>query len=224
MPVVTLSRMLGTTGDAIAEGVAQALGGRLVTKATLYAAAQAAGISPVALADLDGATAMSLADRLIAAVRSMPMLPRSRGASLLDASPLPVAHEGFLPETPTQYELDESARLLDRVIRDLAATGNLVIVGRAAHAILRERGDALCVQIVAPIEYRIQALAQGENITVREALARIRASDRTRADYVRRYYNIGWTDSAQFDLVLNAARLPVPVAVKLIVSALPPAR
>ena len=223
MPVVTLSRMLGTTGDAIAEGVAQAFGARLVTKATLYAAAQEAGISPVALADLDGATALSLADRLIAAVRSMPMLPRSRGASLLDASPLPVAHEGFLPEMPTQYELDESARLLDRVIRDLAASGDLVIVGRAAHAILRERG-ALCVQIVAPIEYRIQALAQGANITVREALARIRASDRARADYVRRYYNIGWTDSTQFDLVLNAARLPVPIAVKLIVDALPPDR
>jgi len=218
MAIVTLSRLMGTTGDAIAEGVAQALQARLVTKATLYAAAQATGGNPTALAEMQAEGVVGFAERLLYAVRTMPTLPRSRGGSLLDASPMPWAHEGFLADVPTQAELDQSARVIESVIRNLAATGNVVIVGRASHAVLRSHPEAVHVQIVAPLAERVTVLAEAEHIDKRTALARIRASDRARADFVRRYYNIAWCDSTHYDLVINSAHVAAATAVQLIVA------
>src|SRR5690242_4959503 len=72
MAIVTLSRLMGTTGDAIAEGVAHALNARLVTKASIYAAAQAMGGGhPTALAEMQEEGVVGLAERLLYAVRTM---------------------------------------------------------------------------------------------------------------------------------------------------------
>lgn len=219
MPIVTLSRMLGTTGDEIAGQVARELDARLVTKHSLYGAAQETGVTPHVLAEIQGEGILGLADRIVNAMRTMPTIPRSRGASLLDAAPLPLAHEGYLADVPTQLEVDQSARVIESVIRNLAEAGNVVIVGRAANAILRDRADALHVQVVAPLPARIDAVAGQEGVAPRMAVARIRTSDRARADYVRRYYNLNWCDATTYDLVINSARVDVPTAVKLIVDA-----
>lgn len=218
MPVVTLSRMLGTNGDAIAEAVARALGARLVNKASIFDAARHTGVSATALAEIQSDGVMGLAERILYAVRTMPTLPRSRGGSLLDASPLPMSHEGMSPDIPTQFELDRGARVLERVVRGLAESGNIIIVGRAGHMIVRDRPDVVRVQIVAPLNYRVASLAATEGIDRREALARVRASDRARADYVRRYYNVGWTDPTHYDFVLNTLHVDTPLAVRLIVT------
>lgn len=218
MPVVTISRMMGANGDAVAEMVARQLGARLIDKASIFEAARKSGVSATTLAEIQSDAAVSLADRILLAVRTMPMLPRARGGSLLDAAPLPLSHEGMPPDIPTQFELDQGARVLEKVIRGLAEAHKVVILGRAAHLILRDRPNVVRVQIVAPLNHRIAAVSSAEKLEPREALARIRASDKARADYIRRYYNAGWTDPVHFDLVLNSLRIDTALAARLVVS------
>jgi cytidylate kinase len=51
------------------------------------------------------------------------------------------------------------------------------------------------------------------------AESRVRASDRGRADYLRRYHGANWLDPTLYHLVINTGRVPVATAVDLIVQA-----
>ncbi len=219
MPVVTISRFLGTTGDAIAEGVAQTLGARLVNRQSLITAATAAGVSPECLAEMHHESTLSLTNVVLNMLRTLPAVPRSRGSSLLDAAPLPAPEGRRTGVTPTVAEMEQGVHLLEKVMRDLAAEGNIVIVGRGANLVLKDMPDAFHVQIVATVEARIQSLMATAHVDRREALSRLWASDRSRTDHVRRYYNQSWTDSTLYDLVLNSDRIETSEAVELIVTA-----
>lgn len=219
MPVVTISRFLGTTGDAIAEGVARTLDARLVSRQSLVAAATAAGVSPECLAEIHYESTLSLTNVVLNMLRTLPAVPRSRGSSLLDAAPLPTSGGSRSGTTPTVAEMEQGVHLLEKVMRDLAAEGNIVMVGRGANLILKDVPGAFHVQIVASVEARIQSLMQHAHVDRREALARLWASDRARTDHIRRYYNQSWTDSTLYDMVLNSEHIDAAEAVQLIVTA-----
>ena len=55
-------------------------------------------------------------------------------------------------------------------------------------------------------------------LPIRDAQNRVRASDRARFDYLRRYHDADWLDSTLYHLVLNADRLPVATATDLIIA------
>ncbi len=219
MPVVTISRFLGTTGDAIAEGVARTLGVRLVDRQSLVTAATAAGVSPECLAEMHYESTLSLTNVVLNMLRTLPAVPRSRGSSIFDAAPLPTAEGRRTGVAPSVAEMEQGVHLLEKVMRDLAAEGNIVMVGRGANLVLKDMHEAFHVQIVATVEARIQYLIQHAHVDRREALARLWASDRSRTDHVRRYYNQSWTDSTLYDLVLNSERIETEEAVQLIVAA-----
>ncbi len=58
-----------------------------------------------------------------------------------------------------------------------------------------------------------------EGIDRQDAISRLRASDRARADYLQRYHGINWLGSMLYDLVINTEHLPVPTAVAIVVRA-----
>ncbi|MFN8497576.1 MAG: cytidylate kinase-like family protein [Anaerolineae bacterium] len=219
MPVVTISRFLGTTGDAIAEGVARALGARLVNRQSLITAATAAGVSPECLAEIHYESTLSLTNVVLNMLRQLPAVPRSRGSSILDAAPLPTAAGNRTGVAPSVAEMEQGVHLLEKVMRDLAAEGNVVMVGRGANLVLKDTPDAFHVQVVATVEARIQHLMRVAHVDRREALARLWASDRARTDHIRRYYNQSWTDSTLYDMVLNSERIETGQAIQLIVAA-----
>jgi cytidylate kinase len=105
------------------------------------------------------------------------------------------------------------------VIRGLAHEGNVLILGRGGQVLLKNHPGALHVQTVAPRSQRAQAITTRYGLDVRDAYNRLRASDRARSDYLRRYHDADWLDSALYHLVLNTGRVPVPTAVELIIAA-----
>ena len=74
MPVITLSRQLGSQGEEIAAKVAQELDLRLIDATAIHQAAQRAGVPEVALAELEHEGERGLADRMLNALRAMPSL------------------------------------------------------------------------------------------------------------------------------------------------------
>ena len=106
------------------------------------------------------------------------------------------------------------------VMEELAAAGNVVIVGRAGQVILADEPQSLHILILAPIELRAEHLARQCDISAKAALERVKSSDRHRRIYLRRFYDIRWDDPSQYDLVLNMTRITPESAVDLICQAI----
>jgi cytidylate kinase len=247
MTVITISRQLGGRGEEIAAQVAEALGLRLIDAETIHRAAHQAGVPQMALEELRHEGEHNLATQVLKALRTMPSLqspyappltPRGvkgseppagavAGASVEakpSYSPLPslsLPFTGLFSPTvpPLSASLEEYVRMVGLVIRGLAREGNVLIVGRGGQALLRSHPQALHVQIVAPFKTRVRVVMAREGLNERAAQNRVRASDRARFDYVRRYHDADWLDSSLYHLVINTGRVPVATAVDLIIAA-----
>jgi cytidylate kinase len=115
--------------------------------------------------------------------------------------------------------MEAYVRTMEAVIRDLAAASDVCILGRAGQVILRDRPDTLHVQIVAPLEKRIETVMKREGLSRAKAMERVLNSDRMRHEYLRRYYEVEWLDPCLYDLVINMGRVSFDTAVDLIVRA-----
>lgn len=223
MTVITLSRQLGSQGEDIAAQVAQALGLRLVDAGTINRAAERAGVPQIALAELENEGQRGLANQVLKALRAMPSLsPASElGVTHADLSGLTLPFVGlFSPLVPPlSASLEGYVRMVDLVIRGLAQEGDVLIVGRGGQVLLGKHPHTLHVQIVAPLDYRIKVVMERHGLDRRAAQNRVRASDRARFDYVRRYHDAEWLDPTLYHLTINTGRVPVAEAADLIIAA-----
>ena len=87
--------------------------------------------------------------------------------------------------------------------REIAARGRVVLVGRAAPAVLARERDALHVKLVAPRAWRIQVAAARLGVSAAKAAAILDDTDKMRARYSREYYRRDWNDPVNFHMVLN---------------------
>ncbi len=120
---------------------------------------------------------------------------------------------GIRPSPQARAAYHQAVR---QVMEELVAEGQVVIVGRAGQVILRGHPEVLHVQIVAPASVRAERIARRQNIPIEAALAQVTASDRTRRNYLRRYYRVRWDDPLLYDLVVNTERLTPAAAAELI--------
>ena len=228
MTVITVSRQLGSLGGDIASSVAQELSLRLIDAETINQAAERAGVPRIALAELESEGERGLAGRVLNAMRAMPLLPStgSRPATSGDvASPrsstTTFPFGGLFSPTvpPISSSLEGYVRMVGLVIRGLAHEGNVLILGRGGQILLKNYPGALHVQTVAPFAKRVEVVISRYGMSERDAQQRVRASDRARFDYVRRYHDVDWLNPTLYHLVLNTASLPAEATVKLIVAA-----
>lgn len=222
MPVLTISRQLGSGGNEIAAALAERLRLRFVDREIIHRAANEAGVPKTMLTELTYEGQRSLAERVLDIVNTMPVVPQTPHASLREtAAPVAMPPVSILtPAAPIfSQSMDAYVGVIAQIVRDLAAQGDIVIVGRGGQVILRERDDTLHVHIIAPFDQRVDTLTRREGINRREARARITASDRARSDYLRRYYHVLWSDPALYDLVINMDKIPRAAGVDLIVRA-----
>jgi len=231
MTVITISRQLGSLGGDIASSVAQELGLRLIDAETINRAAEKAGVPRIALAELETEGERGLASQVLKALRTMPLLPSSgsRPTSLTAVGDTPSRRRStttfpfgglFSPTVPPiSASLEGYVRMVGLVIRGLAHEGNVLILGRGGQMLLQSHPTALHVQTVAPFVQRVEAVASRYGLSERAAGQRVRASDRARADYLRRYHDVDWLDPTLYHMVLNTGCLPAPTAVQLIIAA-----
>lgn len=120
---------------------------------------------------------------------------------------------GIRPSPQARAAYHQAVR---QVMEELVSEGHVVIVGRAGQVILHGHPEVLHVQVVAPVAVRAERIARRQNIPFEAALAQVTASDRTRRNYLRRYYRARWDDPLLYDLVVNTERLTPAAAAELI--------
>lgn len=123
---------------------------------------------------------------------------------------------GLLGVTPTAKKSDAYLQAVNAVVLELAGKGNVVLIGRAGQRILADFPGTLHVRLIAPLDQRVQRVAQQQNIPPEAARAQIEASDQHRRQYLKRFYHADWEDPSLYDLVINTGRISCEAACELI--------
>lgn len=93
---------------------------------------------------------------------------------------------------------------LDRVVRAIAKTDSVVIVGRGGFAPLAGFADAVHVRATAPFAVRVDRVMNERGIMARADAERyVEKKDKARRGFVSRYYGARWEDASPFDLVAD---------------------
>jgi cytidylate kinase len=222
MSVITVSRQLASLGCEIAAQVAGLLRFRLVDREIIHRAAEEAGVPKIALQEIAYEGRIDVVNRILRAVYAMPPVPRPAEAWRREAASSLVQPFGgiFSLALPSfAVTLKDYVDMVGMVIRNLALEGDVVIAGRGGQVLLQDMPEALHVQVVAPIDHRAAVLARREGIAPEEASKTVRASDRTRRDYLRKYHRVDWLDPTLYDLVINTRKIPASLAAAMIVDA-----
>jgi len=199
--IVTISREYGAAGLAVADGVAQALDFELLTDDVPKAVAARLGTSP---------------DEVDARASNQPSFTERLLDGLGVGTPELVSPAA--PRLPDDF--DESVRReIERTIVERAARGRVVILGRNAGAVLRERRDVVRVFLTAPLEWRLARIVESFGNTRAQALADIERIDAKRKKFARERYKIGWGEAGSYDLAVDVSRFGIQGTVALVVRA-----
>jgi len=114
---------------------------------------------------------------------------------------------GLLSIHPSARARRAFLETIDKVVKELAEEGRVVIVGRAGQMILRGQPDVLHAKVIAPSAVRAERIASQLGIPLDAARAQITASDKSRRYYLKRYYHVRWDDPELYDLIVNTSRL-----------------
>ena len=186
MRIITVEREYGSGGARIAEKLAQRLGWKLWDTQLTQEIARRANVEPEAAARHDE--------------RNDPLVYRlfkvfARGS-----------HERALPIGERHaFDTDRMVALLQRVIEEVAETGNSVIVGRGSPYILRNRPDVYHVFVFAPVQEkirRVRSLGKSEA----EARELVDTIDHERAQFIKRHFGADWPCRQLYDLMINSDR------------------
>jgi cytidylate kinase len=114
------------------------------------------------------------------------------------------------------------ASVLRRVTTHLAEEDNVVIAGLGAGQLLKGLGNVLRLQIIAPMDVRIERVMERGFDDVPGPMSRdrardvIRSTDREAGGYMRYLFNIDWMEPQHWDLVINTGRFSVEEVVEMV--------
>lgn len=212
MAVITLSRQYASGGDEIAARVCELLDYRYFDKRLMLKVAAEVGLSEGEVVDFSE-------ERY--EVRSF--LTR-----LFRASPGPAATINVWQEDPkgqrtlTERQIDdaECAELVRHTVLAAYQQGNVLIVGRGGQAILRGKPGVLHIRIVASLETRMNYLRSQGMTGISEMKLKLAERDKATAAYLKRFYDIDWSDPQLYDLVINTDRINIDAAAHIISTAI----
>lgn len=124
-----------------------------------------------------------------------------------------------VPITPELTVDDDFRRATEEVLLAQAATGEGVILGRAAAILLRDRPHVLRARLHGPPARRAAQAARLGPIELSEAERQVGQHDRAHAEYVKRFYGADVEDPGLYDLVLDSTSIALDTCVELLVIA-----
>jgi CMP/dCMP kinase len=195
--VIAVSRALGAGGEEIGQRVAAKLGIRYADEEIVVKAAEAAGASVETVAEAEKTP--GLIGRILEAIGKTPMVTDSYAVQPVYFEP-PVAYED----------------LIEKVLKQTAESGNVLIVGHAASIPLAGRDDLLRVLITAPPEVRARRLAESAALTAEAAEKAVKDSDEQRRQYFRRFYDVEEELPEHYDLVINTESINYGTAAEMV--------
>lgn len=181
--VITVEREYGSEGADFAHHLAQRLGWKLIDTCVIDDLARKAGVDPNLVKRFDE--------------RVDPWFHRFGKAIWLGSLER-------LPGDPDVFDAERMAQFLRSYFQEQAARGRCVVVGRGAACVLSRTPGAFHVFVYASMARRIRFVEEHFPEHASDAESEILATDRRRAEYIRRYYQREWDDRRLYHLMLNS--------------------
>ncbi len=184
--IITVEREYGSGGAEFAHHLADRLGWRLIDQCLVDEIAQRAGVPAATVASCDE--------------RLDPWYYRVGKAfwhGSVDRGPAPVG-------TSDIFDSERMAGMVRSYLTDRVAEGNCVVVGRGAAPALVGVPGAFHVFVYASLPRKIKWFKQHFPEQAATAVEELSATDRRRANYVRRFYDQDWADRQLYQLMINS--------------------
>jgi cytidylate kinase len=194
--LVTISAAYGAGGSIVAPALAERLGVPFLQRVTSNEA-DVTEPGPCAEQLTDDEASSTPVHRLLAAfTHGMPVGPTQ--------------------SAPPAHVLEDDLRgSAEAGIRQLAADGEGVILGRAA-AVVLGKNVGFHVRLDGPADRRAAQGAVIESVGPEEAQVRLNRADKARTAYVRRLYRCNPADAAHYHLVIDSTAIPLDAVTDII--------
>ncbi|MGM9665982.1 MAG: AAA family ATPase [Eubacteriales bacterium] len=194
--VVTIARQYGSGGREVGEKLAKEMNMAYYDESLIKLAAEKSGMSLEALENVDERATPSLLYAV--AMGSAGMMP---------------FNYGMLYETPLN---DKLFAYQSQIIKEEAAKGPSVFIGRCADFVLEGHPKLVRVFIYADLDKRAQTIAARKEIEVGEAKNLAVKTDKKRASYYNYYTSRKWGRIENYDVMIDTAKIGIDGAVKVI--------
>lgn len=196
MPVITISRMYGSSGSDVAERVAKSLGWQFFDNDLIDTVAERAGLTH---------------DEVAAREERVPSIVERLATALALGSP------EILPPPGVESSEDHLVSVTNRVIEEAVQAGPAVFVGRGAQSLLSHRVDALHVFCYAPKSSLRSWVMQHFAVSAEEADRLVNDTNKHREQYVKRHWQRNWLAPENYHLWLNTSWLGLDEAAQIVV-------
>lgn len=106
------------------------------------------------------------------------------------------------------------------IIKELAASGSCVIIGRCSNSILEKYQDTFHIFIHSSLDERKKRIVAEYGVAQKDTDEVIRVNDTVRAYYVKHYTGQVFGDSANYDLMIDSGKFGIDGSVSLILDAI----
>jgi cytidylate kinase len=120
---------------------------------------------------------------------------------------------------PDGLEDEKYLRHLKEVVTALGHLGQVVLVGRGAQFLLPSP-CALRVRLVAPLEARMNRLAEHEKFSLPQARSKISEIDTARAAFIWKTFRKDVGSPSNHDLIINTGEVDIASATKIVLAAI----
>ncbi len=202
---ITVSRQIGTDGNAVASKVASHLGFRYFDKELIAKEAKRLGLN------INEAIACDITEDDYEPVSFLESEFGNRDLfCLVQTTPF-----GSVERLRTVNE-KSCISMESKIITNLAMQGGIVIVGRGGQALLQNYPNTLHVKLFAPQSYRLKRIVEVEGMSLRDAGTYLWKRDRATEQYLRRFRRLDWNNDTVYGLVIDMSKSSIDAAASLI--------
>lgn len=192
--IITISREYGSGGRLIGQKLAEALSLPFYDKELIEMAAEKSGLSPEFIRNSEETASSGFVFNLSAASN--------------------ITNGYFISSEP--FFGDKAFFAQSAVIRDLAAKGSCVIVGRCAGYLLRDDPDCINIFVHSNLDDRLKRAAEVYGMDPNGLANKLVKIDKARANYHKYYTGEQWSDMRSYHLAINTAMFGIDGATQAI--------
>ena len=124
------------------------------------------------------------------------------------------------PTITRGHEVEDEVYIeaIESTMKEMAADGDVVFVGRGGHVILKEMTNVLRVGVVASYEDRVATIMNRESISKNVAISTLEHRDQARKYFFKKFFELEDPDSADlFHFTINTSEMSTEHAVDMVV-------
>ena len=117
-----------------------------------------------------------------------------------------------------EVEDDVYIEAIESTMKEMAADGDVVFIGRGGHVILKDMPNVLRVGVVASFEDRVKTLMTREAIDRDNAIVTLEQRDQARKHFFKKYFELDEPDNPNlFHFTINSSEMSTNYAAEMVI-------